>query len=443
LQSNMAPNAEISGTNTIRQTVDSSKRSRSHITKKVASEYDDEILINGTWYNIEDFVKKHPGGRIINFYRGKNATEAFNEFHNRSPKAHKMLKLMKKTRPDEGKSKLDGNLDPLTKEFNELRVQFKKEGMFDPSYAHIAYRIGELLAMHLVGFWLLSAGYIASAIAILGLAQGRCGWFMHEGGHGSLTGKLPIDIAIQVISYGTGCGMSAAFWRNQHNKHHATPQKVGHDVDLDTLPLVMFHSSLKDGKQGKMVNKTWISLQGYLFAPLTTLIVTLSWQLILHPRHSFRTGRYHELAAMAVRYGIVGCVGVQLDYTAMQVVGGYLAYNWLASMYIFCNFAVSHTHLPVLQRDEDVSWVRYAADHTMNIKPGQFKWVDWWMSYLNYQIEHHLFPSMPQFNHPKISPRIKQLFKKHGVTYIEDSYTGAMKTTFNNLDQVGHDVFYG
>lgn len=26
--------------------------------------------------------------------------------------------------------------------------------------------------------------------------------------------------------------------------------------------------------------------------------------------------------------------------------------------------------------------------------------VNWWMSYLNFQIEHHMFPSMPQFRHP-------------------------------------------
>jgi len=48
---------------------------------------------------------------------------------------------MRKTRQDEDKPKPDGNLDPLTKDFNELREQFKKEGLFDPSYAHVAYRI--------------------------------------------------------------------------------------------------------------------------------------------------------------------------------------------------------------------------------------------------------------------------------------------------------------
>ena len=65
------------------------------------------------------------------------------------------------------------------------------------------------------------------------------------------------------------------------------------------------------------------------------------------------------------------------------------------------------------------------------------------MSYLNYQIEHHLFPSMPQFNHPIISPRVKALFEKHGVPYMTYSYPDAMKMTFDNLENIGKDVWYG
>ena len=44
-----------------------------------------------------------------------------------------------------------------------------------------------------------------------------------------------------MLTYGLGCGMSACYWRNQHNKHHTTPQKLGADPDLATLPLVAFH----------------------------------------------------------------------------------------------------------------------------------------------------------------------------------------------------------
>ena len=37
--------------------------------------------------------------------------------------------------------------------------------------------------------------------------------------------------------------------------------------------------------------------------------------------------------------------------------GVYLAYTWIASNYIFINFAVSHTHLPVVEKaDTQVSY---------------------------------------------------------------------------------------
>lgn len=426
----MPPNAEVKG---IRQRP-------AHITTKTTDAYDDEVLINGRWYDISNFTKRHPGGRILNFYRGKDASEAYNEFHNRSHKADKMLNSLKSRTDD---SKLSSQLDPLSKDFADLREQLRAEGFYEPSIPHVIYRITEVIAMHAAGFWMISQGWTIGGLMLLGLVQGRCGWLMHEGGHHSLTGNIAIDIPIQVVMYGMGCGMSASFWRNQHNKHHATPQKIDHDVDLDTLPLVMFNVSVKDGKQKNLYNKHWVRLQAYLFAPLTVLIVCLGWQFFLHPRHSLRTGRYHELASMALRYVVVGHFVLNTDYGMGNVALAYLFYDWVGASYIFLNFAVSHTHKPVIQADEDVSWVRYSSDHTMNVEPGPFGWVNWWMSFLNYQIEHHLFPTMPQFRHPQVSPRVRALFEKHGVEYDSRGYFDAMALTFKNLDQVGKEAFYG
>ena len=93
--------------------------------------------------------------------------------------------------------------------------------------------------------------------------------------------------------------------------------------------------------------------------------------------------------------------------------------------------------------DVDVDWVRYAAIHTMNVSAGPFKFVDWWMSFLNYQIEHHLFPAMPQFRHPQTSLRVQKLFAKHGLKYDQRNYVESLQVTFDNLHNVGMDVFYG
>lgn len=79
----------------------------------------------------------------------------------------------------------------------------------------------------------------------------------------------------------------------------------------------------------------------------------------------------------------------------------------------------------------------------MNVEPGPFNFINWWMGYLNFQIEHHLFPAMPQFRHSQISPRVKAFFEKHGLKYDQRSYFEAMRVTFKNLHNVGIEAFYG
>ena len=59
------------------------------------------------------------------------------------------------------------------------------------------------------------------------------------------------------------------------------------------------------------------------------------------------------------------------------------------------------------------------------------------MANLNFQIEHHLFPAMPQFQHKTISPRVKQLFEKHGLVYDVRPYFTCLKQTLENLHAVG------
>lgn len=161
-----------------------------------------EVLIDGTLYDVTDM--KHPGGSVITFYSkgGIDATQAFNNFHLRSKKAQAWLKSLKSRPAEKSKEALPGQ-DALLKDFDELQVQLEKEGFFKPSPAHTFYRVAEVVVMHLVGGFLL-LGYPDSYVTmtlgllLLGLASGRCGWLMHEGGHYSLTGQIAVDKMLQV-----------------------------------------------------------------------------------------------------------------------------------------------------------------------------------------------------------------------------------------------------
>jgi acyl-CoA 6-desaturase (Delta-6 desaturase) len=116
----------------------------------------------------------------------------------------------------------------------------EEEGFFKPDVPHVLLRLSEIVVMHALGFYFLFNSQVILGLVILGIVSGRCGWLMHEGGHYSMTGNISLDRTMQIVLYGVGCGMSASWWRNQHNKHHSMPQKLGCDVDLNTLPLVAF-----------------------------------------------------------------------------------------------------------------------------------------------------------------------------------------------------------
>jgi len=384
-----------------------------------------ELIIHGRVYDVSSFIKRHPGGKVITFQLGSDASDAYNNFHIRSRKANKMLAALP-SRP----AQEDYQQDALSQDFEKLRQDLLEEGYFNVNPAHVAYRIVEVAVMYYAAFALIWQGWWWVGGFIAGIAQGRCGWLQHEAGHYSLTGNIKVDRHLQMLIYGLGCGMSGCYWRNQHNKHHTTPQKLGADPDLQTLPLVAFHKII--GKKG---SKTWLAMQAPLFfGGVITSLVAFGWQFVMHPKHALRVKNYMELVWMALRY--VGWHACFSYMGAGQSFALYCYYVAVGATYIFTNFAVSHTHKDVIPQSKHISWALYSANHTTNCTGTPF--VNWWMAYLNFQIEHHLFPSMPQYNHPIISPRVKSLFEKHGVEYDCRPYAECMWVTFLNLWKVGN-----
>ena len=210
--------------------------------KNVPDSEKHELLIEGTIYDVTGYMRKHPGGSIIRFGLNTDASDAFRSFHFRSGKPHKILKLLPSRPYDAEKDKekffqaSETGKEDFVKDFRKLEQDLKDEGVFDPSPLHVAYRMIELVLMLIAGLCMI---YVAGpnahciptsinplewvsnfqenllngklflfwgGILLYGFFQGRCGWFMHEGGHGSLTGHMPTDRRIQEIFYGIGCG---------------------------------------------------------------------------------------------------------------------------------------------------------------------------------------------------------------------------------------------
>jgi fatty acid desaturase 2 (delta-6 desaturase) len=422
---------------------------------KGAAAWDKVVRIDGVEYDVTQFMRKHPGGSVIQYALasgGADATHVFNAFHLRSKKARKVLATLPRRAPvlelQPGQVSSEAGAEgAMLRDFEELESGLARDGFFEVSYLHNLYRFAELAALFALGLWLFSLRTplaIAGGVAVHGLFGGRCGWVQHELNHGSMTRTVWMGKLLQPLFIGFGLGASGDMWSMMHNKHHAATQKVNHDLDLDTTPLVAFFDTAFEKNRWKGFARLWVRFQALSFIPITSgCFVMWFWLLFLHPRRVITHGKWHEgfwmLAGHVVRTYLfmqaTGWQGVAASYAV-----GYWACMWVSGMYLFGHFSLSHTHLDVVDEDVHKSWPRYAIDHTVNIEP-QNPVVSWLMGYLNCQIEHHLWPQMPQYRQPEASLRVQAFCAKHGLDYKVVSYPRAWYEMLGNLVKVG-DHYY-
>jgi acyl-CoA 6-desaturase (Delta-6 desaturase) len=422
----------------------------------------DSIIIEGTTYDITDF--KHPGGNIINYAKNSpDATEIFNEFHHRSSKSKKILRSLPILTDDNESLELTPRQQEMTADFREMRATLVEQGCFEPDYIHVYFRLLEIAFYFGLGTWLASYNIYASILSFIAFKT-RCGWVQHECGHLSFTGNRRIDRAIQTFTMGFGGGVSSSVWNTMHQKHHATPQKVKHDIDLDTTPLVAFFDrAFEENTNGKaatrFMNRWWMRLQAWTYLPVINgILVHLFWTYYLHPKKVFHrlcsartrevyigtafeavcmTGSHLSLPIIFYSGGVSGGGGVWCYFLLMVV-------NFWNFIYLFGHFSLSHTYTGVISEDTHLLWFEYALNHTVNIST-KSQLVSWMMGYLNFQIEHHLFPAMPQYKNAIAAPYVRRFCAKWadaaGLKYVEHSYTQAWWMMLSNLNKVGKHYY--
>ena len=432
----------------------------------------DTIKIEGVTYDITDF--KHPGGNIINHAKNSpDATEIFREFHHRSEKASKILRSLPVYHDGEGD--VDGadafiecshllteRQQEMTTDFREMRANLVNQGCFEPDYIHVYFRLLELAFYFGLGTWFASYNIYASILSFIAFKT-RCGWVQHECGHLSFTGIRPIDRAIQTFTMGFGGGVSSSVWNSMHQKHHATPQKIKHDIDLDTTPFVAFFDrAFEENTNGKVsarfMNRWWMRLQAWTFLPVVNgLLVHLFWVYYLHPKKVIA-----RLSSVKTKTAFIEPAFEVVCMSASHIVLPYIFYtgdatgdaglvwcyfllmvtNFWNFIYLFGHFSLSHTFTDVIPENTHLLWFEYALDHTVNIST-KSPLVTWIMGYLNFQIEHHLFPSMPQYKNAVAAPYVRAFCERWAphLKYTEHSYTYTWWLMLSNLNKVGKHYY--
>ena len=365
--------------------------------------------------------------------KGQDATNAFEEMHYRSKKARLILQSLPKEKID--------STDEMLLDFTRFRKSLEERGFFTPSYNHIMSRLLELGAIYSAAIYLIPRNIYLSII-LFGFFGGKCGWIQHEGGHNSLTGIIRVDKTIQNIFIGFGLFTDGNMWNHMHNRHHATPQKIGQDMDLDTAPLVAFYKGAIEKYSRNPIVTWWLQFQMVTFLPITSgIFVMFFWVFYLHPRKILRDKNIFQACIVAFGHSsrvlLFMIFGKDIYYALIY----HFLSLWISGVFLFGHFSLSHSFTPIVEKEENPNWVRYAIEHTVDIVP-QNPFVSWLMGYLNCQVIHHLFPSMPQFRGPEVSRELIAFCKKWNIKYTIVSYMDAWYFMFQNLHKVGNEIEY-
>ena len=323
-------------------------------------------------------------------------------------------------------------------DFVELSRAVQDAGLMRRRYGYYWTRFGVLtgllvvagVAFVMVGdsWWQLA---LAAALAVL---LGQVMFLGHDTAHRQVfvSGRWN-DWASLVIA-NLYAGMSYGWWTHKHSRHHAKPNQLGADPDIGTDFLV-FH--VEEGARPRTGLRGWIApRQGWLFFPLLLLE-----GLNLHV-HGVKTifGRGEvkrrpvEIALVTLRLGgyltlvfWLLPVGMGLAFLGVQL--------GIFGLYMGATFAPNHKGMPIVSRDAKIDFLHRQVLMSRNISGG--RGTELFMGGLNYQIEHHLFPSMPRPHLRRVQPIVREFCASRGITYTETSLGRSYGIAIRYLNRVG------
>ncbi|WP_022909764.1 fatty acid desaturase family protein [Aestuariimicrobium kwangyangense] len=286
----------------------------------------------------------------------------------------------------------------------------------------------------IAGFILLGHSWFQLLIAAaLGIIFTQVAFVGHEADHrqilesGENNNRLARLLATGVV------GLSLSWWQNKHSRHHGNPNRVGKDPDIERDTISFLE---EDASRAKGWLRWVTKRQGWLFFPLLTLE---GLNLHLHSvRHVLGRGkvdkRATEIVLLAVRFAAVLVpvfwllpLGMAFAFVGVQVA--------VFGVYMGASFAPNHTGMPIIDKRARLDFFTKQVRTSRNIRGG---WAaSLLMGGLNYQIEHHLFPTMARPHLGKARAIVRDYCRKHNVPYTETTLLASYGIVVRYLNEVG------
>ncbi|MQA14757.1 MAG: acyl-CoA desaturase [Pseudonocardiaceae bacterium] len=321
-------------------------------------------------------------------------------------------------------------------DFARLSRRVARTGLLDRRPGYYLVRIGIVAGLFAAGWaaflavgdsWLqvLVAAFLAVVFAQVALVA-------HDLAHQQVFRTRRPSRVAGWIAGNLGIGMSYGWWMTKHTRHHANPNHEQLDPDVAPEALVWSEEQARASRGLSRPLRRW---QAYLFFPLLTLLGmnlhVSSVRALLRP--SMKHRRLEAALLLTHFAGYLGAVLLVLPPAKALV---FLAvHQGLFGVYLGCTFAPNHKGMPMLTGSDRLDFLRRQVLTSRNVRGGRL--VEIALGGLNYQIEHHLFPSMPAPQLRRAQPIVRAYCAELGIPYQESGLVSSYAQAVRHLHRVG------
>jgi len=303
-------------------------------------------------------------------------------------------------------------------EYAELRRLVEAQGLLKAQPLYYVLRTVLLAASLGLGIWLAvtlhSLAVVLLDAVFLAFLGGQVEMLGHDVGHLQVfRGRLTVRL-VGLILGNVLLGVSSTWWTTKHNRHHAKPNHVSDDPDINYAMLVFSPEQI--GKKARWLHP-FIANQAYgvlfllPFQPLTMRIQSIR-------RLRGGTGWYPYAEAVGITLNIFLCYLLLSHLGGWPTVLGFVLVHQAAlGLYNGSAFAPNHKGMPVVDGRSRMSYLREQVATSRNIRGNPL--TDLWFGGLNYQIEHHLFPNMPQNKLRRTQVVVRRFCEARAIAYYE------------------------
>jgi fatty acid desaturase len=343
-------------------------------------------------------------------------------------------------------------MDPFT--LTRPRTTARAENAHASDYTALSKQIKEenLLARTLpfyvkkFAIWMvvLAGGIVASVfvgsswwqllLAVgLGIATTQLAFMAHETAHRQVFATNKMNDRVGLVLANLFAGLSYDWWMSKHTRHHANPNLVGKDPDIAIRGLVF---TTEQAKERKGLWGFIARHQGWLFFPLLSLaaidLLTSSVGSLVRSKRVQH--RWIEVSLLVLHYGALVTLPYVFFHPAIATLF-ILAHMVTFGFYMGISFAPNHKGMKMLAHDAKVDFFRRQVLTSRNIRSNWF--VDNMMGGLNYQVEHHLFPSMSRPHLKRAREIVLDYCQEKKVPYTETSLFESYAAIVKHMNQVG------